>query len=362
MFTLADLAIPIIAAPMAGGTSTANLVVSVSEAGGLGFLAAGYKTPEAAASQIRKVQDRTQRPYGVNLFVPQPQTLEENLIASYRVRLQSEALKYGVALPMVPRIDDDWYEDKVNLLVSLGVPAVSFTFGLPSPLVVARLRAAGTYLVVTVTTAAEAAAAAGLGVDALCVQGPDGGGHRATFHVDDQPESIPLVDLVQAVHRRTDTPIIAAGGIHTGDQIADLLEGGAAAVQLGTAFLRSPESGAKPAHKDALASEQFTSTVVTRVFSGRPARGLLNDFIADHEGHAPSAYPQVHHLTTGIRAAAGEVGNPQDLALWAGVGFRKASTQPAARILRDIWDDARTAHAHHAAANGPPPNASSRAF
>jgi len=353
LFTLTELAIPIIAAPMAGGTSTPDLVVSVSKAGGLGFLAAGYKTPDATARQIREVQAGTQRPFGVNLFVPQPQPFDEKVIAAYRARLRSTALKYGVELPMVPRIDDDWYDDKVNLVVSLGVPVASFTFGLPSPSVVARLRAAGTHLVATVTTAADAEVAAGLGVDSLCVQGPDAGGHRATFHVDDQPESIPLVDLVEDVRRRTDTPIIAAGGIHTGDQIADLLERGAAAVQLGTAFLRSPESGANAAHKDALESQQFTRTVVTRVFSGRPARALLNDFIAGHEGHAPAAYPQVHHLTTGIRTAAGEVGNPQDLALWAGVGFRKTSGQPAARILRDLWEGAQTARASHAAVNDP---------
>ena len=311
MFTLTHLAIPIIAAPMAGGPSTPDLVVHVSQAGGLGFLAAGYKTPDATARQIQEVQHRTKRPFGVNLFVPQSQRFDENAIAAYRARLQSTASKYGVELPKAPRIDNDWYDDKINLVISLGVPVVSFTFGLPSPSVVAQLQTAGTYAVATVTTVAEAEAAASLGVDGLCVQGPDAGGHRATFHVDDEPEPIPLVDLVKAVSLRTDTPIIAAGGIHTGDQVADLLERGAAAVQLGTAFLRSPESGAKPAHKDALVSQQFTRTVVTRVFSGRTARPLLNDFIADHEGHAPAAYPQVHHLTSGLRAAAGKEGNPK---------------------------------------------------
>jgi len=352
MFTLTHLAIPIIAAPMAGGPSTPDLVVHVSQAGGLGFLAAGYKTPDATARQIQEVQHRTKRPFGVNLFVPQSQRFDENAIAAYRARLQSTASKYGVELPKAPRIDNDWFDDKVNLVISLGVPVVSFTFGLPSPSVVAQLQTAGTYVVATVTTVAEAEAAASLGVDGLCVQGPDAGGHRATFHVDDEPEPIPLVDLVKAVSLRTDTPIIAAGGIHTGDQVADLLERGAAAVQLGTAFLRSPESGANPAHKDALVSEQFTRTVVTRVFSGRPARALLNDFIAEHEGHAPAAYPQVHHLTSGLRAAAGEAGNPQGLALWAGVGFRKASDEPAAKILREIWAQTRTLHAPDSAVSG----------
>src|SRR5665647_602020 len=323
MFTLTDLTIPIIAAPMTGGPSTPDLVVSVSQAGGLGFLAAGYKTPDATARQIQEVQHRTQLPFGVNLFVPQSQRFDENAIAAYRARLQSTASKYGVELPKVPRIDNDWFDDKINLVISLGVPVVSLTFGLPSPSVVAQLQTAGTYVVATVTTVAEAEAAASLGVDGLCVQGADAGGHRATFHVGDEPEPIPLVDLVKAVSLRTDTPIIAAGGIHTGDQVADLLERGAAAVQLGTAFLRSPESGANPAHKDA----------------------LVNDFIAEHEGHAPAAYPQVHHLTSRLRAAAGKEGNPQRLALWAGVGFRNTSAEPAAKILRDIWAQTRTLHA-----------------
>lgn len=344
MFTIADLSIPIIAAPMAGGASTPALVVAVSDAGGLGFLAAGYKTPDALAAQIREVRQATQRPFGVNLFLPQPPDFDKDAIGAYRALMQPIALKYGVDLPLVPRIDDDWYDDKVDLVIDLGVPVVSFTFGLPSPAVVARLRAAGTYVVATVTTVAEAEAATALGVDAVCVQGPDAGGHRATFSIDAEPESIALVDLVEAVHRITDCPIIAAGGIHTGDQVADLRARGAAAVQLGTAFLRSPESGANPAHQDALVNGLFTRTVVTRAFSGRPARGLLNDFIAEHDGQAPAAYPQVNQLTGPLRAAATKAGNPQDLALWAGAGFRDASTEPAATILRELWDRARVGH------------------
>ena len=163
MFTLTHLAIPIIAAPMAGGPSTPDLVVHVSQAGGLGFLAAGYKTPDATARQIQEVQHRTKRPFGVNLFVPQSQRFDENAIAAYRARLQSTASKYGVELPKAPRIDNDWYDDKINLVISLGVPVVSFTFGLPSPSVVAQLQTAGTYAVATVTTVAEAEAAASFG-------------------------------------------------------------------------------------------------------------------------------------------------------------------------------------------------------
>jgi len=189
MFTLADLAIPIIAAPMTGGPPRRRTLSSTSaRQGGLGFVAAGYKTPDATARQIQEVQHRTKRPFGVNLFVPQSQRFDENAIAAYRARLQSTASKYGVELPKAPRIDNDWFDDKVNLVISLGVPVVSFTFGLPSPSVVAQLQTAGTYVVATVTTVAEAEAAASLGVDGLCVQGPDAGGHRATFHVDDEPE------------------------------------------------------------------------------------------------------------------------------------------------------------------------------
>jgi len=339
MFALADVAIPVIAAPMAGGASTPHLVVAVGAAGGLGFLAAGYKTPDVLARQIGAVRGDSAHPFGVNVFVPQAPPSDLAGVERYRLALEPAARARGVELPPT-RVDDDWFAEKIDLLVDLRVPVVSFTFGLPSADVVARLHQVGTSVFATVTSVAEALQGATRGVDALCVQGPDAGGHRGTFNTADRPETVPLEGLVAAVLDAVGLPVIAAGGIHSGEQVAALLEAGAAAVQLGTAFLRTDESGAPHAHKDALADPRFTHTVITRAFSGRAARGLLNAFITEHDASAPWAYPQVHHLTAVLRADAGRRGDADGLALWAGTGYRWATAEPAADVLTRLWADA----------------------
>ncbi|NKY55522.1 nitronate monooxygenase [Nocardia flavorosea] len=340
MFDLADLAVPIIAAPMAGGPSTPDLVVSVGEAGGLGFLAGGYKTPDALEEQIREVRARTDMAFGVNLFVPQQPAYDAAAVHEYRDRLRVAAQRYGIELPPIRERDDDWFAAKVELLIEQRVPVVSLTFGLPPVDAVGRLRAAGALVIATVTTVAEARAATDSGAGALCVQGPDGGGHRGTFRVEDEPESTPLPALLDEITAWCPLPVVAAGGIGDGARIAELLARGSAAVQLGTAFLRSPESGAKTAYKEALSDPRFTRTVVTRAFSGRAARGLANEFIATYGPAAPAAYPQVHHLTSPVRAAAAERNAPDDMALWAGTEYRSTSADPAATILRRLWSEA----------------------
>ncbi|WP_459547880.1 NAD(P)H-dependent flavin oxidoreductase [Nocardia sp. X0981] len=341
MFDPADLAVPIIAAPMAGGPSTPDLVVSVAQAGGLGFLAAGYKTPEATAEQVREVRSRTDAPFGVNLFVPQEPAYDAAAVREYRELLRETARRYGIELPVIRERDDDWFDTKVDLLVEQRVPVVSLTFGLPPGPALRRLSDAGCTVMATVTTPDEARDAVAAGVGALCVQGPEGGGHRATFRVEDEPAAVPLLDLLDEITAWCPVPVVAAGGIGDGARIAAALAHGAVAVQLGTAFLRSPESGAKAAHKDALGDPRYTRTVVTRAFSGRPARGLANDFIAAYDTAAPAAYPQLHHLTSPVRAAAAAAAAPEDMALWAGTEFRSAAADPAATILRRLWAEAR---------------------
>ncbi|TFD09240.1 nitronate monooxygenase [Cryobacterium sp. TMT1-66-1] len=341
VFTLTALEIPIIAAPMAGGASTPNLARAVSEAGGLGFLAGGYKTPEALAEQIVDVQQRTDHAFGVNLFIPQPPLTDRAAVETYRDALAREypAATFGE----IADADDDWFAEKVAVVIEHRVPVVSFTFGLPPRDAAERMHAAGSFLIATVTSVAEALQAVDRGVDALCVQGPESGGHRATFTTSDEPGTLALGELLIAIREVVTLPLIAAGGIHSGGQIASLLANGAAAVQLGTAFLRTDESGANPAHQSALLEPRFTETVITRAFSGRPARGLSNAFITAHDASAPHEYPQVHHLTKGLRADAARRGDPHGLALWAGTGFREASTGPAAAVLLGLWIDAQAA-------------------
>jgi nitronate monooxygenase len=202
--------------------------------------------------------------------------------------------------------------------------------------VIGALRAAGSIVVVTVTTPQEAAVAAGAGADALCVQGFEAGAHRGTFVNDDSPgRDLGLLPLIGEVAAVTGLPLIAAGGIMGPRQVRAVLAAGAVAAQCGTAFLRCPESGAHPLHKAALADPRYTATALTRAFSGRPARGLVNKFMLDHRD-APPAFPEINNATRPLRAAAAASGDTDRMALWAGQGYRSAAELPAAEVIERL--------------------------
>jgi nitronate monooxygenase len=320
-----DLDVPLIAAPMAGGPTTPALVTAAARAGGLGFLGAGYRTPESLAEQITAVR-ATGVPFGVNLFTPPVVPVDPAAYARYRSSLTTDAQRYGVSLPPAPQQDDDHWCAKVDLLLADPVPVVSFTFGVPDPAIVAAFRKAGTFTVQTVTSPAEAALAAG--VDAVTVQAASAGGHSGTFTPSVPVPRIPLVDLVAAVRAVTGLPILAAGGLATADDVAAALHAGAEAAVLGTVLLLADEAGTSAPYRDALTGRR--ETVVTRAFSGRPARGLRNRFIDRHDPGAPLGYPAVHYLTSPIRRAATAAGDPESINLWAGSGHRHARAEPLA--------------------------------
>jgi nitronate monooxygenase len=326
---------PIVQAPMAGGVSCPALVAAVSGAGGLGFLAAGYKTAAQVRAEITETRSLTARPFGVNLFVPGADRVDATAVAAYQERLSQEAARLGVSLGAPAGGDDDWDAKLADLLAD--PPAVvSFTFGAPAAEVAAAFQERGVVVVVTVTSAAEAASVPE--ADALCVQGIEAGAHRGSF-VNRLDDGLRLLPLLAAVRQVTERPLLAAGGLGTGRHIAEVLSAGAVAAQLGTAFLRSAESGAHPVHKAALADPRFTSTAFTRAFSGRPARGLVNRFLTEHSEFAPAAYPQVHNLTSPLRLAAAQHGDADAMALWAGESFRLATDDPAADIITRLTDE-----------------------
>ena len=331
---------PIVCAPMAGGPSTPELVAAVSGAGGLGFLAAGYLSPERVREQVDAVRARTPAPFGVNVFVPDPRPVDTDALGRYAASLEPEARRRGVPLG-APRDDDDAYDAKVTLLLQDPVPVVSFAFGVPTPAVVAALRGAGSTVAVTVTSPAQARAAAEAGADALVVQGVEAGGHRGGLVDEDGEGEYGLLVLLRLVARAVDLPLVAAGGIVDGAAIAAVQCAGASAAQLGTAFLRCPEAGTTGIHREALGARP--GTALTRAFTGRRARGLVNRFIREH-GDAPAAYPQVHHLTAPLRAAARAAGDPEGMNLWAGQGHALAQELPAADLVRRLGAEARAAH------------------
>jgi nitronate monooxygenase len=318
---------------MAGGPSTVELAAAVSEAGGLGFLAAGYRTADAVREEIGALRGRSSAPFGVNVFVPRSDPVDEASLAEYVERLR-EFGELGE-----PRWDDDQWEAKLGVLADERVPVVSFTFALPSAEELERLRGAGSELWMTVTSVAEARAAVERGFDALVLQGVEAGGHRASFSDDDDAEGLSTLALLRLVASETDLPLVAAGGIADGPGVAAVLAAGAAAAQIGSAFMLAPEAATNPAHREALSEE--APTALTRAFSGRTARGIVNRFMRDHEEAAPVAYPQVHHLTSPLRAAARERGDRDGFNLWAGQTHRLARAEPAAEIVERLSREAR---------------------
>jgi nitronate monooxygenase len=338
-----SLRFPVIAAPMAGGPSTPELVAAVTAAGGFGFLGLGYLTADAADELIVKTAALTDAAFGVNLFVPGASTGADT--SAHAELLGVEARRYGVELGD-PHWDDDAYPAKLDVVIARRVPVVSFTFGLPSADDVARLREAGSKVLVTVTSPEEAVLAAEAGADALCVQGFEAGGHRGLFADDpDSPAGGAVYGLLAAlrlISSAVDLPLVAAGGLVHGADVAAVLVAGAEAAQLGTAFLRADEAKTQPAQRQALA-DAGRATAFTRAFTGRPARGLVNRVLSELSAQAPSAYPEVHHLSRPIRAAAGRAGDPEAMSLWAGQTYALTEAAPAAEIFAKIEAEAREA-------------------
>ncbi|HWO62645.1 MAG TPA: nitronate monooxygenase, partial [Umezawaea sp.] len=308
--------LPVLAAPMAGGPTTPELVVAAARAGSIGFLAGGYKTPALLAEQIAAVRTTTGT-FGVNLFAPNPVPVDATAYRRFRDAVRGDAERFGVAVPAEPVEDDDHWRDKVDVLLEHPVPVVSFTFGLPDARAVSALHRAGSLLVQTVTSADEALRAVDAGVDALVVQGSAAGGHSGTLTPDRIPPATPLRDLLAEVNHAAGLPKIAAGGIVDPAEVTAMITCCATAVLVGTALLLAPEAGTSTAHRGALLGEDRGGTIVTRAFTGRPARALPNGFTAAHHGHAPAGYPALHHLTSPIRRAAAAEGDPEHVNLWA---------------------------------------------
>jgi nitronate monooxygenase len=326
--------LPVIAAPMAGGATTPALVRAAASAGGFGFLAAGYKTAESLAAEMAAVRDV---PFGVNVFVPSAAPMRGEEFRRYAREIAAEGEPYGLDLTAAePRFDDDDWQAKVDLLRAEPVPVVSFTFGVPPAGVVRDLRRAGSRVLVTVTAAHEARAAEEAGADGLVVQAAAAGAHSGVHDPARPLPDVPLTDLLAGVRAVSGLPLLGAGGLATAAQVQDALAAGAGTVVVGTALLRTDESGAHPTHRDALVDPRFSRTALTRAFTGRPARGLVNGFLSRHTATAPVGYPELHHLTRPLCTAAAQAGDADRLHLWAGAGHRLARTGPAAAVLTEL--------------------------
>jgi len=338
VFNPGELAEPIVQAPLAGGPSTPALAIAVCEAGGLGFLAAGYKQPDDVRAEIDVVRAATDRPFGINLFVPSPRAADPATVRAYLEELLPEVARQGADLGE-PRFDDDSWKEKLELVREACPAVVSFTFGCPSAEAMASLREREIAVWVTVTTVEEAEQASERGADALVVQGIEAGGHRGGFADSDGTDGWGLLALLRVVSHTVEVPLVAAGGIADGAGVAAVMCAGASAAQIGTALMLAPESGTAEAQRELLG--QPIPTRLTRAFTGRTARGLVNRFLDEHSAAAPAAYPEIHNATSPLRAAARRHGDADAFNLWAGQAHTLSRELPAGEIVRELGAEAR---------------------
>lgn len=338
MKLLSQLKCPIVQGPMAGGSCTPVLVAGVCNGGALGSLPAALLAPAAMREQVGQIRALTTQPFLINMFVlrtPAPAP-EDVALAVELLRPAWEKLGW-TSLPLPAKWCED-FDAQFETLIALRPAAASFTFDILTKAQVQRLHDAGIEVIGTVTTVDEARAWQAVGADAVVASGIESGGHRGTFLGSQEDATLSARALWPAVAAAVDIPVIAAGAIMTGSDIRAALKLGASAVQMGTAFLVCDESGISDLYRERLLTAGDTPTRLTRAFSGRYARGLENDFIRQMstvEGQFP-AYPVQNALTSPIRAAAAQQGNPELLSLWAGAEVRRARAMPVARLIETL--------------------------
>ena len=346
-FSLDKLRVPIIQAPMAGGPSTPALVAAVVQAGGLGSFGFAYSTPQKISVDLAAAKRLTSGPVNANFFVfhdvPMPSVeLQHQAIAALKKLPEAQDLR--LACPQPPFFPD------LNAQLEpvwLHRPAVlTFHFGLPAAEVLNRARILGIAVGVTATCLAEAQTIEAAGADFVVAQGIEAGGHRGTFHPDVLDEDAPTLTLVRQLSSALKIPVVAAGGLMTGQDIASAIAAGASAAQLGTAFLCCDESGASPAHKHFLLTKPTRGTQYTHAFSGRRAQGLRNHFIDAMHGQPHLPFPLQNTLTTSLRQHALLHDDGEHQSLWAGRAYAQARPMPAADLIRVLEQELRQAGTH----------------
>lgn len=336
---------PIVQAPMAGGATTPELVAAVCEAGALGSLGAAISAPQRILDEVAAIRARTSRPFGVNLFVLDEPRADDPATRA-RMRRAAELLapirrELGLPEVNIPTRFAERFADQLAAVREAAPAVASFHFGIPPAAEIAELKARGCLILGSATNLAEARAWEEAGADVLCAQGAEAGGHRGTFLGGVEESLIGTMALVPMVASAVKLPVLAAGGIMDGRGVAAARRLGAAGAQMGTAFLSCPESGIHPEYKRALTSPAAAHTVVTRAFSGRAARGIVNrylDLLHPHQHEMPP-YPIMNAMTTELRAASARAGRIEYMSLWAGQGAPMSRGLPAAELVRRLVDE-----------------------
>jgi nitronate monooxygenase len=327
--------LPIIQAPMAGGPTTQELVAACSAAGALGFFGFAYTQPAEMKRQAAWVRDKTDCPFGVNLFVaPQPQTIEPSAqhaalaaVAGYYKELGLPAPE-PVPAPYAPNL-----EEQLAAVAEIGPRVFTVHLGALPAVEVKKMKALGILLGGSATSVAEAKGLESLGFDFVIAQGGEAGGHRGSYLRDPYQSLTGTLALTRLIVREAKLPVVAAGGIMDGAGIAAVLALGAQAAQLGTAFIPCPESGAPQVHKESLLRAREDETQITEKFSGKPARGLANRFMREMQDKPQLAFPAQNSITGKLRQAAVKAGKPEFVAMWAGQGAPLSRALPAAELI-----------------------------
>lgn len=334
---------PIIQAPMAGGGDTPALVAAVGEAGAIGTIGAAYLAPAQILETAKAVREATKRPFGINLFAPLPAPIPPDSYAAAIERLMPYYTELGLPPPPPPSAPAYSFEDQLKAVLETGAAFFSFAFApVPAP-AIAAAQARGMMVIGSATTVDEAVALEKLGVDAVAAQGSEAGGHRGSFAQPFEDAMIGTMALVPQTVDAVKVPVIAAGGIMDGRGIAAAFALGAGAVQMGTAFLTSEEAGPPEAYKQKILSSREHETRITRAFSGRPARGIVNRVMSDLAEAEIPEFPLQNALTRPMRTAAGKAGRTEFLSLWAGQGLRMARRQKAGDLVRRLVEETEAA-------------------
>ncbi|PBC75696.1 nitronate monooxygenase [Streptomyces sp. TLI_235] len=332
---------PVVQGPFGGGLSSVALAATVSESGGLGSFGAHHLPPDALAGLVKDLRAATARPFAVNLWVPQPGEGETRATAADVARLHPYYAELGLPDPSTELRRPD-FDEQVDALLAAEPPVISLVMGLPPQRVVAEARRRGILLIGTATTVAEAEALERAGVDAVVASGSDAGGHRGAFLSPVRESLVGTFALVPQVADAVRVPVVAAGGITDGRGLAAALVLGADAVQIGTGFLACAESAASEVHRRALLSPEARTTVLTRLFSGRTARGIANRFVREMaacEDEVPP-YPVQNALMVPLRTEAAARGDSGLVAMWSGQAAGLAVGGAAADYLAGVLADA----------------------
>jgi nitronate monooxygenase len=336
---LLGISVPVLQAPMAG-VQGSPLAIAVSRAGGLGALPCAMLGPEALRKELAAIRAQTDRPFNVNFFCHTPPQPDAARDAGWRERLKGYFDELGADPASIPSGPGrlPFNAEAADILSEFRPPVVSFHFGLPSPELLQRVRAWGARVLSSATTVEEARWLAERGVDAVIAQGAEAGGHRGMFLSDDLDTQLGTLALVRQVVDAVQVPVIAAGGIADAQGVAAALALGASGVQVGTAYLLCPEATTTALHRQALKSEAARVTALTNVFTGRPARGIVNRAIRElgpMSAVAP-AFPQAAPAMGVLRAKAESLGRSDFSPLWSGQNASGCKEIPAGELTREL--------------------------